>query len=401
MPQFHISHPSEAFGILHGWTVYLLAFGAAAVIACVVLPLRVRRAALGVLSLVAVGVVFSPVTALSLLVGLVAYWGLVQTAVSLAAQLWNIRWRAYTSWGLLAALLATYYALLPGYDFMGLAHWAGIAYGMPRALDYLAGRMEGRVTDGGLPAFLHYMLYFPGLMQGPIARSDVFLAYPIPKVTWAGVRSSLRLLAPAYGKYLVAMLLFAGRPFDLFYATPQGHSVRLLLYVATVAPCGYLFFAAYSDVARAMALILNQDLPENFRNPFANRSTRSFWRDYHISLSQWLRDYVYIPMGGNRRHRFLNNAAVFAYIALWHKPTLAFLLWGMTQSAAITAENALDSLRKRFHGGGWWRESRAAALLTAAAGFLTFWVWQSFSWSFFYADIPSVLRLWKAILLHW
>jgi alginate O-acetyltransferase complex protein AlgI len=97
-------------------------------------------------------------------------------------------------------------------------------------------------------------------------------------------------------------------------------------------------FSGYSDIAIGCALLLGIRLPENFNWPYAARSVQDFWQRWHISLSTWIRDYVYIPLGGSRHgwaRRVLNGFIAFALVGLWHGPAWHFVLWGVYHGAGL------------------------------------------------------------------
>lgn len=129
-------------------------------------------------------------------------------------------------------------------------------------------------------------------------------------------------------------------------------------------------------MAIGIGRMLGFDFSENFLHPYASRSVREFWRRWHISLSTWFRDYLYIPLGGSRcgaARACFNGLAVFALCGLWHGASAVFLLWGLWHGAFLTAERLLGGGREE-RGGGVWRNVAAHAyvVFVFGAGWLLF-----------------------------
>ncbi|OPZ58533.1 MAG: Peptidoglycan O-acetyltransferase [Deltaproteobacteria bacterium ADurb.Bin510] len=177
------------------------------------------------------------------------------------------------------------------------------------------------------------MAFFPQIMAGPITRAAHLLPQ-FDNLADKHLREEglLRILYGLAKKLLLADSL--GRlVVDPVYAAPfdyQGVGALLAAYAYTLQI--YLDFSAYSDIAIGSAALLGIDLPENFHAPYLARNAKEYWDNWHISLSTWFRDYVYIPLGGNRqgetRSRY-NVLATFLLSGLWHGAGLTFLFWGL------------------------------------------------------------------------
>ena len=109
----------------------------------------------------------------------------------------------------------------------------------------------------------------------------------------------------------------------------------------------YFDFSGYSDMAIGMGRIFGFKYPENFRLPYTSRSITEFWRRWHISLGSFFRDYVYIPLGGKKKHQLLNMAIVWALTGLWHGASWNFVLWGLYFFVILAAEKTIGEKRLR------------------------------------------------------
>lgn len=218
----------------------------------------------------------------------------------------------------------------------------GISFYTFHALSYLIDVYRRHVrTERHLGVLMLYIAYFPLLVAGPIARA----AHLIPQLRnlrssspaatvrfeYDRVVSGLRLMLLGFFKKIVLAdnLALIVHP---VYANPEEYSGISAL-VATVAFAFQIFFdfSAYTDIARGASRVLGIELTRNFLRPYFATSIPEFWRRWHISLSTWFRDYLYIPLGGNRVAKwrwFLNLWIVFVLCGLWHGANWTFLIWG-------------------------------------------------------------------------
>jgi alginate O-acetyltransferase complex protein AlgI len=196
-----------------------------------------------------------------------------------------------------------------------------------------------------LPTFALYILLFPQLIAGPIIR-------------WRDIAGQLsdrreRLADVAYGvrrfvigvakKVLVANTL--GRIADPVFGLPVNELTTPLAWLglACYALQIYFDFSGYSDMAIGLMRMFGFRILENFNYPYISRSVREFWRRWHISLSNWFRDYLYLPLGGNRRGRvreYANLVVVFLLCGLWHGASWPFVLWGAWHGVFLVIERA-------------------------------------------------------------
>lgn len=211
---------------------------------------------------------------------------------------------------------------------------------MAYTFDVYRGR-HGAERHFGL--FALYVAFFPQLVAGPIERAGNMLpqfrlsfSFDYDRVV-SGLR---RILWGVFKKLVIAdrLAIYV----DAVYGDLQSYS-GLILIVATIffGLQIYLDFSAYSDIAIGLARIMGLKLMENFRRPYLASSVSEFWRRWHISLSTWFRDYVYISLGGNRKgfaRQIMNLLIVFCVSGLWHGANWTFVIWGAYHGAIVAIE---------------------------------------------------------------
>ena len=211
-------------------------------------------------------------------------------------------------------------------------------------VDVYRGRIERRDS---LLEFYVFILFFPQLVAGPIMRHSDFF-FQLNRITPDQnkmIRGVTLLLVGLVKKVLIADNLAA--VVHPVYRNPElydGASAALAIlgYAAQV----YADFSGYTDLARGMGLLLGLELPENFSGPFLSRTVSEFWRRWHITLSTWLRDYIYIPLGGSRTSQMrsqFNLLLTFVAGGLWHGANYTFFIWGFTAGVLLVIERFLSS----------------------------------------------------------
>jgi len=251
----------------------------------------------------------------------------------------------------------------------------GISFFTFQALSYVIDVYRGDAPAQRNPLRLAlYIALFPKVAQGPIVRyahiADQLVKRTLKREDFVdGVRRFIIGLAK---KVLIANTL--GRPADRIFAIPAGELTPALAWLGAVCYTSQIYFdfAGYSDMAIGLGRMFGFHFLENFSYPYVSQSIREFWRRWHISLSSWFRDYVYIPLGGNRRsaaRTHLNLFLVFFLCGLWHGASWTFVIWGMCHGIFMVLE------RSRI--GDWlsraWRPVRHAyALLVVTTGWVVF-----------------------------
>ncbi len=256
----------------------------------------------------------------------------------------------------------------------------GISFYTFQTLSYVIDVYRGDIrAEHNFGVYATFVSFFPQLVAGPIERTRNLLPQikAEHRFDYHQATYGLKLMAWGFFKKLVIadfIAAYADKVFDNVYSY-RGFVLILAAFFFTIQI--YCDFSAYSDIARGTAKLLGIELMENFKSPYFSASIREFWSRWHISLSTWFRDYVYIPLGGNRvgklRHD-LNLLLTFLVSGLWHGANWTFVIWGGIHGAAQIAENRLG-LRKK---------GETAPLLRMLRVLLVF-VFSLCSWVFFRA----------------
>ena len=209
-------------------------------------------------------------------------------------------------------------------------------------IDVYRGDMQPRK---GLVAFTTALAFFPQLVAGPILRANQILDqfHKLPTPTWTNAKHGFLLITVGLFKKTFADLL----AIPVATAFDSGQSVSLLdTWTGVLAFAGQIYgdFSGYSDMAIGLALLLGFQIPLNFRLPYFATSPVDFWRRWHISLSTWLRDYLYIPLGGNRGHRYRNVMITMLLGGLWHGAAWTFVAWGAFHGLLIAGTHFLNNI---------------------------------------------------------
>lgn len=303
-------------------------------------------------------------------------------------------------------LLIGILALLKYLDFIfeaiGIASPA-IQLMLPVGISFYTFQTLGYLIDiykGKYPAERHFGYYclfvsfFPQLLSGPIGRGDSLLPQFRKKRIFDPSQASygIKLMSMGYFKKLVIAGLLTPIV-DNIYDNPESY-IGLVYIIATLlfALQIYCDFSGYTDIAIGCAKLFGIELTENFKSPYFSRSIKEFWSRWHISLSSWFRDYVYIPLGGNRvsglRH-CLNLMLTFLISGLWHGAGINYILWGGIHGTYQIAETMFKKYF-RFSAG---LHSSKKGLLSLMATFGAV----CFAWVFFRANTLS--DAWRIISL--
>jgi len=212
-------------------------------------------------------------------------------------------------------------------------------------LDVYFGNVEGTKN---LLNFSLYVSFFPQLIAGPIVRySHIYKQINSRKIDLDGVyQGMLRFMAGFIKKVLLANTV--AKAADGVFGLHASELHASIAWVGIIAYTLQIFldFSAYSDMAIGLAKIFGFDLRENFNLPYIAKSIQDFWRRWHISLSSWFRDYVYIPLGGNRKgnvRTYINLVIIFFICGLWHGAAWSFVIWGLWHGLFLVIERAFLS----------------------------------------------------------
>ena len=237
-----------------------------------------------------------------------------------------------------------------GIPFLRLALPVGISFYTFQCLSYTVDVYRGNVPVQKNPvSFGAYVALFPQLIAGPIVRYvDVARELEERTTTWEDGALGARRFLVGLGKkviladnlaLLVKLFRESGEPSFLFYWM---YAIAFTLNI-------YFDFSGYSDMAIGLGRILGFRFVENFNYPYLSKSVTEFWRRWHMSLGSWFRDYVYIPMGGNRvsKGRWMFNIfTVWMLTGLWHGAAWNFVLWGLLYAVVLLAEKWIPQLQK-------------------------------------------------------
>ncbi|MBQ6888827.1 MAG: MBOAT family protein [Lachnospiraceae bacterium] len=287
-------------------------------------------------------------------------------------------------------------AIDPGFDILLPV---GISFYTFQALGYTIDVYRKEIyAEKNFLKYALFVSFFPQLVAGPIERSKNLLKQVSEKHTFDYDRMRKGLLIMLWGYFL--KLVIADRA-AIFVNVVYGDYVSyggIYIVIATLlfAVQIYCDFAGYSTIAKGAALIMGFRLMENFEAPYFAKSVAEFWRRWHISLSGWFRDYLYIPLGGNRKGKLrkqLNTMIVFLVSGLWHGASWNFVIWG-----------GLNGFYQVV--GMWWQDLRGKIVgktaknicINVCKTIVTF-ILVDFSWLFFRADsIRDAFAMLKSML---
>jgi alginate O-acetyltransferase complex protein AlgI len=287
----------------------------------------------------------------------------------------NVNALAY--WAHLAIKLPPPETLMP-YGFKYLLP-VGISFFTFQSLSYTIDFYLGNVErERNFLRFATFVCFFPQLMAGPIERARHLLPQyqTFPAIRLQNFTDGASLFLVGLFKKL-ALANYLSYYVERVYDKPSAFGAPALI-VATFAFAWQIYcdFSGYTDMARGVAKIMGFHLVLNFRNPYLATGIGEFWTRWHISLSSWFRDYVYIPLGGNRRGKFLlyrNLLLTFAVSGVWHGASWTFLIWGLLHGLGVILTRGLE--RSEFY-------RQSVPKLVKQIGVFLF---VSFAWIFFRA----------------
>ena len=224
----------------------------------------------------------------------------------------------------------------------------GISFYIFETLSYVVDVYRGRTNPAhSLLDYSVFVTFFPRLVAGPIMRASHFLPQLDRGIYFS--RENFLRGAQYFGQGLVKKVVVAD---TIAMMTDQIYSIPWIFSSGTiwtgVLAFGlqvYFDFSGYSDMATGVARLFGFELPVNFNLPFTSRNLTEFWQRWHISLSTWLRDYLYISLGGNRKgkvRKFINMFLTMLLGGLWHGASWNYVLWGGAHGVALAADNAVD-----------------------------------------------------------
>jgi len=349
-------------------------------------------------------------------------WGKWFAAILLASTVSNFlfgRWLRRTSSGrVLSAgiifnlvLLCTFKYIpdiaisLPASSFQRFAHLVlplGISFWTFQAMSYLFDLYRGEELDPSFLEFALYMVFFPVAISGPICRMTEMLPQfrSAATTTSRDIVEGLRRIAIGVLMMQLARLLGQGILSGDGINSGFDHATQWTGLDVWCLATGYglqlfLDFAGYSHIAIGAAKALGFSLPENFARPFASDSPSTFWTRWHMSLSFWIRDYVFLPLAVVRREVWWRNLILVVSMVLfgvWHKASILFVLWGCYHGLLLVLHRQVQGLQRRF-------EWRPPAVLWDRISWFTTMAFITLGWVFFRANsFAEARQMFSAVL---
>ncbi|MEB8328232.1 MBOAT family protein [Flavobacteriaceae bacterium KMM 6897] len=201
-------------------------------------------------------------------------------------------------------------------------------------------------------SFFAFVAFFPQLVAGPIERASHLLPqfYKTYKFNYNQVKSGLLLIAFGLFKKMVIADRAALYVNEVYNNPGSYEGIETIIATVLFAFQIYCDFSGYSDIAIGAARTMGFDLMKNFDSPYLSKSITEFWRRWHISLSTWFRDYVYIPLGGSRNGKYrtyYNLFIVFLVSGLWHGAAMTFVMWGVIHGVIIVIEKIISKRKEK------------------------------------------------------
>ena len=280
--------------------------------------------------------------------------------------------------------------------FLNLALPIGISFYTFQTIAYTVDVYRGKLTPcKSFAEFALFVSFFPQLVAGPIIRASHFLPQLREKITKAGTRYGLRIISVENRNLKAGITLMAfGFLKKMFFAdniaplvddifvNPMGaESFTIILGAIAFGIQIYGDFSGYSDIAIGAALVLGLKIPINFNKPYFASSPSDFWRRWHISLSSWLRDYFYIPLGGKRKSNertYLNLMAVMFFGGLWHGASVNFIIWGVLHGAYLVIHKLLLNKFPSLENNSFFRTKLGSLVAIFVTQYFIFLAWISF-----------------------
>ena len=291
--------------------------------------------------------------------------------------------------------------------------WAGVRSGvshfdviLPLAISfysfevisYVVDVYRGEAAEPSLWEFALYVSYYPHLIAGPIVRAHELLPQLRNPKAWDGAMFSEGMFIMLVG-YLKKMVLADNlSPWaDEVFGHPSHYST-FGVWFGVIAYTGQIYcdFSGYTDIARGASITIGYTLPDNFDYPYLSESPTEFWRRWHMTLSRWLRDYLYIPLGGNRGGRFRQYRNLFLTMllgGLWHGASWTFVVWGAFHGGLLAAHKAWGALLSRVT----WSERLRSLVAYRVFAWAATMVLVMIGWVFFRAQSFTVAAtvLWR------
>jgi alginate O-acetyltransferase complex protein AlgI len=263
----------------------------------------------------------------------------------------------------------------------------GISFYTFMAISYVVDTYRGEVVPASFARFAVFQAFFPHLVAGPIVRASELmpqLETPRDPRRVDNSRAFFLIVSGLFLKVVIANHLATHIVDEVFAAPNRYSSLEVLVAIYGYAVQIFADFCGYTNIAIGIALLLGFKFPQNFNSPYTAISLQDFWRRWHMTLSRWLRDYLYIPLGGSRKgsvRTYVNLMITMLLGGLWHGAAWTFVVWGAIHGIGLCVERAIG-----------WRPTSTAGIWFGRI--LTFQI-VCFAWVFFRAD--SFGRAWQIL----
>ncbi len=281
------------------------------------------------------------------------------------------------------------------FGFESLIMPLGISFYTFKLISLFCDVYNGKCQWLGSLDVLAYLMFFPAVSAGPIHRAQSFFVQLNQKVqfNYMELKNSLFLIAMGMFEKIVFADTFADIS-GMILNNSESKGVFLAYAAVLYSFQLYLDFDAYSNIAVGTSRLLGIRLEKNFRSPYLSKTIMEFWNRWHISLSSWLKDYIYIPLGGNRKgeiRRILHIFVVFLVSGIWHGSTIVFILWGLGHGLLHTVETWIK--RKTYF-------FEKKSVLMSCFQVLVNFSFVTILWVFFRSpDLTSALDLFKRMTM--
>jgi len=324
--------------------------------------------------------------------------------ISLSGNLGLLGFFKYADFGISQLNVLTNYLGIESIPFLNLALPIGISFYTFQTISYTADIYRGKLEPSkSLREFALFVAFFPQLVAGPIVRAKDFLPQLREKMeNFSSKNLSLILIHDRNLKLGITIMAF-GFLKKMFFADNIAPMVNEIfsntigatsfeIWLGTIAFAFQIYgdFSGYSDIAIGAALILGFKLPQNFNKPYFAISPSDFWKRWHISLSSWLRDYLYIPLGGNRKSSARTYGNLFIVMilgGLWHGAAINFIIWGTLHGLYLAFHKSLQKFFPKISGSFFFKTKFGKIISISITQYLVLLAWIPFR----VQDIDSLL----------
>ena len=237
----------------------------------------------------------------------------------------------------------------------------GISFFTFQQIAYIVNVFKNKLQDVTFIEYANFILYFPKLIMGPLIEPESFVSQlrndNNKKVNYDNLIVGIRMFTLGLVKKILFADVFATAVAWGFSNLEVATSLDLIFVTLSYTFEIYFDFSGYSDMAIGISKMLNIELPINFNSPYKAYSMREFWKKWHMSLTNFLTNYIYIPLGGSKKgtaRTYINMMLVFIVSGLWHGANWTFILWGFLNGLICVIERIFDSKIKNLHSGFRW-----------------------------------------------